>query len=100
MYTNTLAFAYTLAPPSAQNSRRTIIATVLFATGTIVGWPFTLAVAIPFVFEELFIRGADRVTPDKTTAWFIARFVRLFTAACCAALVFVRERYQSLVPVD
>ena len=57
------------------------------------GWPFALAVAIPFVFEELFIQGTDRVTSDKKTAWLIARFFRFTTAVCCAALVFVSTRF-------
>ncbi|KAI5122384.1 hypothetical protein M0805_004141 [Coniferiporia weirii] len=89
MFANTLAFAYTLDAPSLSNTRRTLFATVLFATGAIVGWPFSLAVAIPFVFEELFIRGADRVVQKKQLAWFYARVVRLLAAGACAALLFI-----------
>ncbi|OCB89039.1 asparagine-linked glycosylation 9 protein isoform a [Sanghuangporus baumii] len=89
MFTNTLAFSYALHPPSTENSRRTLCATFLFATGAIVGWPFSLALAIPFVLEELFIYGTDRVAPGKWRAWFFARVVRLFTAGAFAALLFV-----------
>ncbi|KAL5535984.1 ALG9 [Sanghuangporus sanghuang] len=89
MFTNTLAFSYALHPPSTENSRRTLCATLLFATGAIVGWPFSLALAIPFVLEELFIYGMDRVAPGKWRAWFFARVVRLFTAGAFAALLFI-----------
>ncbi|KAH8110610.1 asparagine-linked glycosylation 9 protein isoform a [Phellopilus nigrolimitatus] len=89
MFTNTLAFAYTLDTPSAGNSRRTLFATVLFAAGAIIGWPFALALAVPFVLEELFVHGADRITPEKQSAWFYSRVVRLFTAASCSGLLFI-----------
>ncbi|EJC98743.1 asparagine-linked glycosylation 9 protein isoform a [Fomitiporia mediterranea MF3/22] len=89
MFSNILAFSYSLHPPSVSNSRRTLYSTVLFGMGAIVGWPFALAIAIPFVFEELFVYGADRVPSEKRTAWFLARVVRLFTAGACAALLFI-----------
>lgn len=87
MFTNFLAFSYTIAPPSLEDSSRTLYGTVLFALGALVGWPFSLALAIPFVLEELYIRGADRVTSDKWKAWFTSRISRLFIAGSCAALV-------------
>ena len=89
MFCNFLAFSYSLHPPSTEDSRRTLYATVLFALGAIVGWPFSLAVAIPFVLEELFVYGADRVQPGKWNAWFYARVARLFTAGALASLLFV-----------
>ena len=90
MYMNSLAFAYSLAPPSVEKSRRTLYTTVLFAAGAIIGWPFSLAISIPFVFEEFFVRGADRIKSGKWAAWFYARVLRLFTAGMCAACLFVR----------
>ncbi|THH03959.1 hypothetical protein EW145_g5876 [Phellinidium pouzarii] len=89
MYANTLALAYTLDAPALTNTRRPLFAVVSFAAGAIIGWPFSLAIAIPFVFEELFIRGADRVTKQKQASWFYARVVRLVTAGTCAALLFI-----------
>lgn len=86
MYASTLAFAFALAPPSAEDNRRTLLVTLLYATGAIVGWPFALALAIPFVFEELFIFGADRVA---ASAWTIARWKRLIGAGLVASLIFV-----------
>ncbi|KAI8981227.1 glycosyltransferase family 22 protein [Trametes punicea] len=89
MYANTLAFAYALEPPSSGNTRRTLFATLAFAAGAIVGWPFALAVAIPFVFEELFVRGTDKVTPEARTSWLMGRWKRMVTSASVAALLFV-----------
>ncbi|EGN93107.1 glycosyltransferase family 22 protein [Serpula lacrymans var. lacrymans S7.3] len=89
MYASTLAFSYAVEPASIKNNRRTLFATLLFATGAIVGWPFALALAIPFVFEELFIYGADRVEPSSRSPWMVSRWVRLLAAGSTAALIFV-----------
>jgi alpha-1,2-mannosyltransferase len=72
-----------------EDSRRTFLVTLLYATGAIVGWPFALALAIPFVFEELFILGADRVAPSARFSWTLARWKRLFGAGLAAALIFI-----------
>ncbi|KAJ7269399.1 glycosyltransferase family 22 protein [Mycena haematopus] len=89
MYMTTFAFSYALAPSSAQNNRRTLAATLLFATGAIVGWPFALALAIPFVLEELFVFSADRVAPEIRLSWMFNRWKRLFVAGFTAALIFI-----------
>jgi len=89
MYTTALAYAYAFEPSSSSNKHRTLAATLLFATGAIVGWPFALALAIPFVFEELFIYGADIVTVQNRRSWMFGRFRRLFFAGFAAALIFV-----------
>ncbi|KAJ7170207.1 glycosyltransferase family 22 protein [Mycena filopes] len=89
MYMSTFAFSYALAPSSAQNNRRTLAATLLFATGAIVGWPFALALAVPFVFEELFIFSADRVAPEIRMHWMMNRWKRLFSAGATASLIFI-----------
>ena len=90
MYTNTAAFAYTLQVPSLKNKRRTLAATLLFAPGAIVGWPFALAVSIPFVLEELFVHGLDHVPAEKKLSWFGRRLGRLIVCGMTAALLFVR----------
>ncbi|EMD41849.1 glycosyltransferase family 22 protein [Gelatoporia subvermispora B] len=87
MYANTLAFSYTLEPASNQNLRRTLFATMAFAAGAIVGWPFSLAVALPFVFEELFLYGADRVSSQAKMSWISARWKRFLTCAAIATLL-------------
>lgn len=90
MHTFALAFSYALAPASLANNKRTLAATLLFATGAIVGWPFALAIAIPFVFEELFIYSADAVTPQSRSSWIQKRFTRLIGSGVLALLLFVR----------
>ncbi|KAF9567750.1 glycosyltransferase family 22 protein [Agrocybe pediades] len=89
MYTSALAFSFALAPTSLNNSRRTLAATLLFATGGIVGWPFSLALAIPFVFEELFVYGGDTVMPASRSTWMFNRWTRLAGAAVLASLIFI-----------
>lgn len=90
MYANTIAFAHALEPPSSDNMRRTLLATLAFATGAVVGWPFSLAVAIPFVFEELFVSGTDKVTSEAKSSWFVGRWKRMITSAATALLLLVR----------
>lgn len=90
MYTTTLAFSYVLAPTSVQNNRRTLLATVAFAAGAFIGWPFALVLALPYVFEELFLHGVDRVTPEMQWSWTILRWKRLSTSALAASLIIVR----------
>lgn len=59
MYTNSLAMSYAMRPASQQNTKRAVHATLAFATGALCGWPFALLVSLPYVFEELFLRGED-----------------------------------------
>ncbi|OCH96425.1 glycosyltransferase family 22 protein [Obba rivulosa] len=89
MYANTLAFSYALEPASNRNLRRSLFATLAFATGAIVGWPFSLAVALPFVFEELFLYGADRVPAETKQSWMLARWRRFLTCTAVAALLVI-----------
>ncbi|KAH9486228.1 Alpha-1,2-mannosyltransferase ALG9 [Psilocybe cubensis] len=89
MYTTALAFSYACIPSSTGNKRRTLAATVIFALGGIVGWPFALALAIPFIFEELFVYGADTVTPENWNSWFAGRVIRLAGAGLTASLIFI-----------
>ncbi|KAL0581041.1 mannosyltransferase [Marasmius crinis-equi] len=96
MYTTTLASAYAIVPSTARDTRRTLFATLLFATGAIVGWPFALALAIPFVVEELFVLSGDQVFPASRSAWMLNRWKRLFGAGFLAALIFVGSHLYSL----
>ncbi|ESK90937.1 glycosyltransferase family 22 protein [Moniliophthora roreri MCA 2997] len=89
MYTTTFAFGYAIIPASTRDAYRTLIATLSFATGTVVGWPFVLALAIPFVIEELFILSGDRVPASARRTWVLNRWKRLFGAGFLAALVFI-----------
>ncbi|KAJ4485792.1 glycosyltransferase family 22 protein [Lentinula aciculospora] len=89
MYTGTLAFAYSIAPSSSRESLRTLYTTLLYATGAIVGWPFALALAIPFVIEELFVYSGDKVPAASRANWMINRWKRLFGCGIIAALLFI-----------
>jgi alpha-1,2-mannosyltransferase len=89
MYANTLAFSYAIQPSSNANVERTFFATLCFAAGATVGWPFSILVAVPFVFEELFVRGLDRVSGNAYEKWVITRWQRLFGSGAVAALLFV-----------
>jgi alpha-1,2-mannosyltransferase len=89
MYTTSLALSYAFVPTSSKDAHRTLAATLLFAVGGIVGWPFALALAIPFIFEELFVYGADIVTPEARASWFTNRVTRLIGSGVVALLIFI-----------
>jgi alpha-1,2-mannosyltransferase len=79
---------FALTPPSADNSRR-IRVILLYTTGAIVRWPFALALAIPFVFEEPFMLGADHAETSARGAWALSHWKRLFGAGLSGSLIFV-----------
>ena len=54
------------------------------------GWPFALALAIPFVFEELFVYGADIVMPHTRIPWMVGRIRRLLLVGLTSALILAR----------
>jgi alpha-1,2-mannosyltransferase len=82
-----LALSHAFVPPSNQDSQRTLSAVVYFAVGAVLGWPFALALAIPFVFEELFVFGADQVPAKDKSEWQSNRWIRLFLCGAVAALI-------------
>ncbi|KAK2461410.1 hypothetical protein APHAL10511_005873 [Amanita phalloides] len=87
MYAVTLASAFAFAPSSMTNNRRTLAATLFFATGGIVGWPFALALSLPFIYEELFLFSGDRVLPEQKASWMLARWRRLFISGLLASVI-------------
>jgi len=89
MYTTAFAFSYALEPATLSNNRRTLGATLFFALGAVVGWPFALAISIPFVFEELFLYGGDRVAPHVKGSWLTQRWTRFLTSVAAASSIFV-----------
>lgn len=94
---NTLAFSYAIEPVNSKATRRTVISTFAFAAGAVVGWPFTLIMAIPFVFEELFLRGTDHVPSNRYFEWITQRWTRFASAAAIAALLFVRNCFAQRI---
>ena len=89
MYAATAAFAYALEPSTVKNSKKTLYATIFFATGAIVGWPFSLALSLPFVFEELFVLSGDKVDAPSHINWMLARWRRLIVAGLVSTLILV-----------
>ena len=69
--------------------RRTLIATVLFALGALVGWPFAIAISIPFVLEEIFLLGTDRVNQPDRIQFAGKRLARLVGCGLVASLILV-----------
>jgi alpha-1,2-mannosyltransferase len=89
MYFVTLASAFNMEPASSRNPRRTLLVTSLFATAAIVGWPFALALSIPFVMEELFLYAGDIVPAADKSKWMVSRWLRFARSVAIASLIFV-----------
>ncbi|EPQ60356.1 hypothetical protein GLOTRDRAFT_135064 [Gloeophyllum trabeum ATCC 11539] len=89
MYASMLAFSYAMEPASTKSKQRTLYATLCFAAGAIVGWPFALALSLPFVVEELFVFSGDRVPADMYQTWLKRRWSNFASAVATSALLFV-----------
>lgn len=104
MHAATLAFSSYLYParlPSSDSSvlsnpsqrpfrsERLILAALSFAAGAIIGWPFAIILALPFVLEQLFLRADDTVANGKTSDWFVSRWSSAIGAAVLAASIAV-----------
>ncbi|KAI0257241.1 asparagine-linked glycosylation 9 protein isoform a [Lactifluus subvellereus] len=89
MYATMLALSHAFVPPSNQDGQRTLAAVVYFTVGAVLGWPFALALAIPFVFEELFVFGADKVPAKDKLEWQLNRGIRLLLCGAGAALILI-----------
>ncbi|KAI9512479.1 asparagine-linked glycosylation 9 protein isoform a [Russula earlei] len=87
MYTTMLALSHAFIPPSNQDGQRTLAAVLYFAFGAVLGWPFALALAIPFVLEELFVFGADQVAAKDKFDWQFNRWIRLLLCGAGAAFI-------------
>lgn len=86
MYTSSVAMAYAMSRVSLANVRRTFGATIAFALGALGGWPYALVIALPFVWEELFLLGADA---RATTQWAARRWARWGLAVLAASFLAV-----------
>jgi alpha-1,2-mannosyltransferase len=92
MYTTMLASSYALHPATntATGTSRVYKATFLYALGAIVGWPFSAALAIPFVLEQLFCFGGEVVVgQNEVKQWEIVRFARFAKAVALGAAIAV-----------
>ena len=75
--------AFAMPPAGTRSSSRTWRATLAFAVGALGGWPFGLVIALPYVWEELFMRGSDTkcVRMHRATRWLAAVLVAALVAA-------------------
>ncbi|SPO30486.1 related to ALG9 - mannosyltransferase [Ustilago trichophora] len=102
MHATTLAFSASLYParlPSTDSSvlsdpsqrpfrsERLIVATLSFAAGAILGWPFAIILALPFVLEQLFLRGDDVIANGKYSHWTVARWSTAIGAAVLSVIL-------------
>ncbi|SRR5258708_15635224 len=87
MYTTMLALSQAFIPSSNKDGQRTLLAVLYFTIGAVLGWPFALAIAIPFVFEELFVFGADQVPAKEKLNWQLNRGIRLVLCGAVAAFI-------------
>lgn len=90
MYFNMLAMSFALRPSTKRADDRVLFATVCFSAGAIVGWPFSIVVSFPFVFEELFILSGDKISPALMGKWIGARWIRMLGCVTFAAFLLVR----------
>ncbi|CAG8663230.1 11145_t:CDS:2, partial [Ambispora leptoticha] len=90
MYTTMLAFTFALGPVSSKNTKRPYRAIGFFGLGALLAWPFSAAVGIPLVFEELFVRGTEtNKNLAKNINWRIQRIKRVAGATIYAFLIII-----------
>ncbi len=89
LYTTLLAMSYALRPAStdSKGNRSAFMATLWFAIGGILGWPFSLLLSIPFIIEQIFVRGSDIVPPDVWSGFITKRIKRMIKYGLLASTV-------------
>ncbi|KAJ1020269.1 hypothetical protein NDA18_005866 [Ustilago nuda] len=102
MHATTLAFSSYLYParlPSSDPSvlsnpsqrpfraERLLVATLSFAAGALLGWPFAIILAAPYLLEQLFFRGDDIIANNKYSNWILARWSTAIGAAVLSAFL-------------
>ncbi|WVN87816.1 uncharacterized protein L203_103011 [Cryptococcus depauperatus CBS 7841] len=91
MYTTMLASSFWLEPANStpRGTARAYRATFCYALGAIVGWPFSAALGIPFVFEQLFVGAGEIIPKQMTGKWTAKRFDTMIKAVSLSALIAV-----------
>ncbi|TIB39057.1 hypothetical protein E3P86_01304 [Wallemia ichthyophaga] len=84
LYTTTLASNFALYPPThtSNGQKRCLFATMSFAVGAIAGWPFSLALSVPFVLEQLLMYSGGAPVLKK-------RVQHLTKSAAISSLLFI-----------
>ncbi|KAK4699679.1 hypothetical protein P7C70_g6582, partial [Phenoliferia sp. Uapishka_3] len=99
-----LGQAEALSPVDGSYRRITRIA-LAFATAALVGWPFAAVLAVPIVFEQMFLRGTEKFAEGQGALWAAKRARGMFIAGVAGAsllipIVFVDSKaYQKLAIV-
>jgi len=91
MHANMLAWSYAFDLPSRLNDQRTMLACIFFALGALVGWPFSAALAIPFVLEEMLVYGKDRIKTEVYGTWLAQRWTRIIQSTIWASALLVSK---------
>lgn len=105
-YTTTLALSYAIEPAvspafpasphlPAPRSSRTLKATLAFALGALLAWPFALVLSFPFVFEELFFYSGNVLRPQR---WF--QLVIFRTTAFTKAALYASTLVIPILSID
>lgn len=94
MYTTMLASAWSFYPATstATGRSRALKATLCFAIGAIVGWPFSAVLAVPFVLEQLFLTGGEVAVGDARAALTSKRLTTMIRNVVIGASVAVSHR--------
>jgi alpha-1,2-mannosyltransferase len=101
MYTTTwaMSFAFKLSTEasdkfplnrsilSSTNGLRTLAATAIFALGALLAWPFALILALPFVFEELFLPYGLIVPTSRYLEFILVRSGQWIKTVLISALI-------------
>jgi hypothetical protein len=90
MLTTMLGYSYflPLASSSTWGARNTLLATFFFCLGPLLGWPFAGLLAVPFIVEQVLLRGGDHVMDKDLGGMLAGRTVRLikYGVACVAGI--------------
>ncbi|KAL1935001.1 hypothetical protein VTP01DRAFT_4141 [Rhizomucor pusillus] len=95
MWCTFMAYSYILRPPTHMNDKRTNYAVFWLGLGSLLGWPFSGAIGIPFLIEELLVYGRETVMSAQGHAvqfvrpanWRVQRLMRLAKAVAFSGAV-------------
>lgn len=95
MYTTMLASSWWFHPATSTptGTKRAYLATFAYALGAIVGWPFSAALGIPFIFEQLSLTGGEIAVGKERSSLMAARWERLGKAVAVGATIAVSHSY-------
>lgn len=71
------------------NNSRGLAATAIFALGALLAWPFALVLALPFVFEELFLPSALLVQARRYMEFILMRSISWIKVVLISSLIAV-----------